>query len=164
LIKTGMDNGVSPVTLSGVLLTPDGDMAGEGPIPVATFAASKGRVSLNRPADGQATAVFTEQKQAGQTRIYAQNFTTALLANKTFGSVSGIKVYPNPTNGFFTVNSSTQLESVNVYNLSGQLIVCEKVGTTEANINTESWSNGIYLIDIQTEEGKKTTIKLVKTN
>jgi len=164
LIKTGMDNGVSPVTLSGVLLDENGNATGETPIPVATFAASKGRVTLNKPVNGQTVAVFTEQKQPGETKIYAQHFATAVLANETFDSVAGIRVYPNPASGIFTVDGSAGIESVAIFNATGQLIHEDKAAVAGIRIDSGNWSNGIYMINITTKDGSRNSVKLVKAN
>ncbi|MCB0649671.1 MAG: T9SS type A sorting domain-containing protein [Saprospiraceae bacterium] len=73
LLKKGYDNSVTPTTLDGVLLDENGDFAWEEVSrPMATYQAAKSRIQFNRPANGQAVAVFIEDKSGGA-RIYAQN-------------------------------------------------------------------------------------------
>lgn len=79
LIKDGFDSGVTPVTLNAVFLDTDGNFILPNHfMPVATYPASKGSVTLNKPYDNHAVVTFTEQKTADEDRIYAQKFTTVL--------------------------------------------------------------------------------------
>ena len=73
LLKKGYDNSVTPTTLDGVLLDENGDFVWEEATrPMATYQAAKSRIQFNRPVNGQAVAVFIEDKSGGA-RIYAQN-------------------------------------------------------------------------------------------
>lgn len=84
LIKSGIDTGVSPIPLSAVFLDGNGDFILENDVmPVATFAANKGRITLNKPVNNQAVVTFNEEKVTGERKIYAQNFTTAIICNVT---------------------------------------------------------------------------------
>ena len=74
LLKTGMDNGVSPTTLDVLLLDNNGDFVWPEEVkPMATYEANKKRVQMTKPANGQAVAVFIEDKSSGL-KIYAQNY------------------------------------------------------------------------------------------
>jgi len=78
LLKIGFDNGATPVTLNTVLLDDNGDFVWpEEYKPVATFNASKGRIGMTQPINGQSVIVFVEDKGTGE-KIYAQNFINAL--------------------------------------------------------------------------------------
>ena len=78
LLKIGFDNGATPVTLNTVLLDENGDFVWpEEYQPVATFNASKGRIGMTQPVNGQSVTVFVEDKGDGE-KIYAQNFIDAL--------------------------------------------------------------------------------------
>ena len=82
--KSGFDNGASPVTLNATFLNENGDFILENQVlPVATFAASKGSGTFNKPVNNQAVVVFVEEKNNDEPRIYAQNFSTAVVCDLT---------------------------------------------------------------------------------
>ena len=73
-------------------------------------------------------------------------------------------VYPNPsTNGFLLEMKDDELKNVQakVYNMTGQLIVEQKITQTLTKFYCESWANGVYLINV-TANGKLKTFKIVK--
>ncbi len=74
LLKTGVDNGVTPTTLAVLLLDENGDFVWPDETkPMATYPANKKRTQLTKPAGGQSVAVFIEDKSDGL-KIYAQNY------------------------------------------------------------------------------------------
>ena len=74
LLKTGMDNGVTPTTLDVLMLDSNGDFVWPEEVkPMATYGANKKRVQMTKPANGQSVAVFIEDKSSGL-KIYAQNY------------------------------------------------------------------------------------------
>ncbi len=74
VLKKGMDNGSSPVTLDMVYLDGNGDFLWpEQSKPMATYPANKNRISTPKPVAGQSVVVFGENKGSG-VKIYAQNF------------------------------------------------------------------------------------------
>ncbi|MCD4679182.1 MAG: PKD domain-containing protein [Bacteroidales bacterium] len=80
MLKTGFDNGVTPTTLRSLMLNANGDFAWtEETRPLATYPANKQRTHLTQPVNGQAVAVFIEDKSSGS-KIYAQNFTDDVIA------------------------------------------------------------------------------------
>ena len=68
------------------------------------------------------------------------------------------KLYPNPTNGNFTVEGAN-VAKVEVYNLVGQMIYAEQ--GQMININANDWNKGIYLVNITMQNGAVETKKLV---
>lgn len=165
LLKSGFDSGVSPTTLSGVLLDNSGTQVWTVPAQVATFAANKARVTLNKPTGGKAVVVFVEEKIAGEKKIYAQNFTSALLGVDNFETnTANAKIYPNPTNGIFNISSKVNISAVMVYDLRGQLIFENNpVNTLQLTVDATNWSGGVYLISVKTQNGAQQTMKFMKT-
>ena len=68
------------------------------------------------------------------------------------------KLYPNPTNGSFTVEG-VNVAKVEVYNLVGQMIYAEQ--GQMITINADNWNKGIYLVNITSQNGAVETKKLV---
>lgn len=61
-------------------------------------------------------------------------------------------LYPNPAKDQFNIqlNDGIEFERVRVYNHIGQLIIESK----ESNINTNNWSQGIYFVEVTTQQGR----------
>jgi agmatine/peptidylarginine deiminase len=72
------------------------------------------------------------------------------------------KLYPNPTEGFFTVEG-INVAKLEVYNLVGQKVfeTENRERKTENYINASNWNKGIYLVNIINQNGAVETKKLV---
>ncbi len=64
------------------------------------------------------------------------------------------KIYPNPTNTTFTVQAKdlAQLESIQVYNALGQLVLTQKA-EIENTIDVSDISKGLYMVEVRTDKG-----------
>lgn len=63
------------------------------------------------------------------------------------------QVYPNPSNGNFTVNASTFVNNIRIYNELGMLVKeIEKVNATQFEVNT-SFEKGVYFVYATSEVG-----------
>jgi hypothetical protein len=78
LISSGFNSGASPIPLSAVFLDGNGNLLPNGLVQVATFAAAKGNVTLNKPVNNYAVLTFTEEKVVEEPKFYAQRFSTLL--------------------------------------------------------------------------------------
>lgn len=83
---------------------------------------------------------------------------TTLATDEWQNNVSEVLVYPNPTDGYLFIQSKTEIENVVIYDVAGRMISEQKSG----QINIASLPKGIYLIQIATKDGKKTSRKVVK--
>jgi hypothetical protein len=75
-----------------------------------------------------------------------------------------ITVYPNPTNTNFNLDFVTELKPktfVKVFTLMGQLVYENEITEKNTQINCETWTNGIYLINVNNADASK-TFKLIK--
>lgn len=67
-----------------------------------------------------------------------------------------VQVYPNPTNGTFSIkNEKLKLKNVEVYNLFGELIFQKAINAKQETL-TLSEANGIYFLKITSDEGAVT--------
>lgn len=64
-----------------------------------------------------------------------------------------VSVYPNPANNVVNVNANSNIDNVEIYSISGQKVGDFTANGTTTSINTESLSNGMYLMKINTENG-----------
>jgi len=77
---------------------------------------------------------------------------------------SSIKVYPNPASNYVSVSfpNNTPLAKIEVSNASGQIVLSRKINITanEYRLNTESFSDGFYLLSI-INGNKRDTFKIL---
>jgi hypothetical protein len=74
----------------------------------------------------------------------------SIIANNTKYSLQ-----PNPANNFFIIRSdmSSSQYTVSLTDPLGKEIYCLKSQDTEVKIPTQNYSNGIYLVTIESKEG-----------
>jgi hypothetical protein len=79
--------------------------------------------------------------------------------------LNNVKVYPNPVNSTLTVkiddNNSAKYE-LNIVNLAGQTIFSNTYSDPLITINTESFTTGMYLLNIKSDNGRIYNSKLLK--
>ncbi|MGM0573416.1 MAG: choice-of-anchor J domain-containing protein [Bacteroidota bacterium] len=79
---------------------------------------------------------------------------TTLTANfESTVSVQGItensiSIYPNPASTYFHITGDEKIETVALYDLSGQLVYEEQINQTTGRIHTSDLQEGIYLVRI----------------
>jgi len=77
--------------------------------------------------------------------------------NQLAGGGALISVYPNPSNGFFAIQSEKELGLVSIYNSLGEIIFNEKINSLQHQIDLSKQAPGIYFMQTQ---GKH--IRLIK--
>lgn len=85
------------------------------------------------------------------------------LGNSEF-VLNGFSLYPNPTKDTFFIKSTTDVLASNVelYDITGKLLLTKKLeALPENSISVSDLAKGIYLVSIETTNGKKFTSKLV---
>lgn len=153
LITEGGIGGVNPMFLSGLMLDSNGDIVSpDTPTTIATYSANKRYIHLTQAVNGQAVAVWMEDKEgSGLKNIYAQNFTNVLTALTEIKSEHELKVFPNPAVNFASiefyspVNTDVQLT---IYNSEGKTVVSsnEKITTGKnfIDVDVQQLPSGIY--------------------
>ncbi|MFB9056761.1 T9SS type A sorting domain-containing protein [Mariniflexile ostreae] len=84
-------------------------------------------------------------------------FSSGVLSTSKF-EVGKISVYPNPANAEISIKSNNKLDSVVIYNLTGQKVL--ESNTTE-NVNISTLKAGMYFINA-TSNGVSTSSKFIK--
>lgn len=123
----------------------------------------------NKTTDVRANTKYTFEMGAGVNQWGKNRFeiilngkaTTGVNENTTNVTAAQLSVYPNPATDVLNISLSngTSIETVNIYNVSGKLVNTAKVIANQINIS--DLSNGVYFIEVLTENGKLTT-KFVK--
>ena len=73
------------------------------------------------------------------------------------------RIYPNPSNGLFTLDLKGRIRKIQVFNYNGKLVLeQDKSNSTElVDINLSNENTGVYLLKATTAEGKVVTFKLI---
>lgn len=62
-------------------------------------------------------------------------------------------VYPNPAKDVINVTAASNINSIEVYSITGQLLISENGNDMQSQINVSELANGIYMMKISTEDG-----------
>jgi len=89
----------------------------------------------------------------------SQNVSTCAGINGSAFENEVVKVYPNPNNGYFTIDMNGNAE-VKIYNALGQKVYYHEHENISI-VNIQNLQNGIYFMTL-THEGKQVTYKLIK--
>jgi hypothetical protein len=97
-----------------------------------------------------------ENKSGWGNNLYLDNFnlrTNALSVDELLGADALITVYPNPSNEsvVLALKKVSGNELVNVTDLSGRIVFQKQLNyENRVEISTLNWSNGVYLVEVQT--------------
>jgi hypothetical protein len=137
--------GVRTLTLERSLTNADSNdfqlpYATTGSINLAWARSSSASTSLSNhggPNRGFATGVFS------------------VLGNEKF-SLASASIYPNPTNGTFTVKSNSSLLKVNIYTQTGAFVKTIEVNSDSklVEVNVDCLSSGVYLLELLNDKEK----------
>jgi predicted extracellular nuclease len=79
------------------------------------------------------------------------------------GNVQSFSVYPNPSNGQFTISSTENINRVEVYNTLGELVFADFTsGASSKNIDLTDMPGGIYMVQVQLSNGELMTTRITK--
>jgi hypothetical protein len=85
---------------------------------------------------------------------------TDLLATNSFAS-SNFKVYPNPTSNNWTFTTKSQINSIQIVDMLGKVVVTKNATSNEVTVDASNLNSGIYFARIATASTIE-TVKLVK--
>lgn len=74
-------------------------------------------------------------------------------------SKNSFKMYPNPTDKMFSIESNETIKEVNIFNLQGSKVMSFERGLEYYNL--EDLTSGVYFVNIETDKGNVTK-KLIK--
>lgn len=73
-----------------------------------------------------------------------------------------INLYPNPTKSGVTINSSENLKSVQVYNITGALLInVSDINSKTITIDLQQFAKGLYFVKTETKDNKVVTKKVI---
>lgn len=62
-------------------------------------------------------------------------------------------IFPNPAHNVLHIQTTAPISRIEVFNLAGQCLAVHETNESDLQLNTISWTPGIYLIKIQTSQG-----------
>ncbi len=79
-------------------------------------------------------------------------------------TAKSVNIYPNPSTGVYYITAGSDLTgvSVQVYNALGQVVVSKNLEGMNAEINLNTYANGIYLIKFMANKQVVNTARLIK--
>jgi len=72
---------------------------------------------------------------------------------------NSVSVSPNPTSGVVTVNSASEVQAITVFDTTGKQVLSESNTIT---VNLSNQAKGVYLVQVQTENGSATKKVIVE--
>ena len=70
-------------------------------------------------------------------------------------SLNAAMIYPNPSNGIFTVKAKSALKTINIYTQTGAFVKSIQANESEnTEVNMEGLATGIYLLELQNDTDK----------
>lgn len=97
----------------------------------------------------------------GCTKCFTQKINVVGIDGKTVNN--DIRLFPNPNNGEFTIESHSDMVTIQVYNAMGQLIEEYSPEGNKAKIDISNYSNAVYFVKVF-DGNNWTSIKVTKQN
>ncbi|VXB38615.1 Por secretion system C-terminal sorting domain-containing protein [Flavobacterium sp. 9AF] len=91
-------------------------------------------------------------------------FSNNALNSESFDLLNSISLYPNPTNSILNISIPVELNypaNYEIYNNLGQVIKSSNINSSDLQINTSEFTNGIYFIKMNFENNSK-TLRFIK--
>jgi len=93
--------------------------------------------------------------QSGALGIYSFQLFDETSVNVEAFLNADIKVFPNPSNGFFTVSADEKITSIRLLDMNGKVVMTNK---DSKNINLSKMESGTYIVLVN----EKKAIKIIK--
>jgi hypothetical protein len=78
----------------------------------------------------------------------------------------GVKLFPNPSNGSINIslNSDVKLKNIKIYSIAGKLVMEITAFNNQLQIDVNDLSKGIYLLEVETQDGRRKVKRVVIGN
>lgn len=102
-------------------------------------------------------------EEYSEEKVTSEGSVTNKVVEKINETDEILSIFPNPSNSYFTIESSIIPVEIIVYNIQGiQVINIKNIESSTTNIDLSLQSPGIYFLKIEMENGKFVTRKLIK--
>jgi hypothetical protein len=104
-------------------------------------------------------AVFADGQGYIPVSLYLQGENT-VLSVPVFTPLD-FECYPNPTKDFIAVNANSTIQTIQLCDAQGRVLVTQNGSTAQATISMANYANGVYFLKVVSEKGERTK-KIVK--
>src|SRR5690606_38336658 len=95
----------------------------------------------------------------------AGNFQLQITCKPLLGinenNLDSLKLYPNPVTDMLQISSKTDINSVEIYNINGQLLMQQELNAPNGQMNLSNLSTGIYFAKVSANSATE-TFKIIK--
>ncbi len=88
-------------------------------------------------------------------------FTTQATNGLSENAFTAFSAYPNPVNNILTLDNAVTIEKIQVYNVTGQLILEQNIKSNKADINLEKFTAGAYFLSVYSGDSRR-NVKFIK--
>ena len=116
------------------------------------------------PVQADGDGPYLELKNLDSDNSLAENWTIGndLTEVPEWAATQPVALYPNPTNGMVHLEVREAIVHCQVMDLTGNVVLCIKPLQPDIDIDLSSLSSGLYLLKIQTVDGRTLFGKVVK--
>ena len=108
------------------------------------------------------TVTGTDSHGCSNKASFTQNINLCTSISKYTSGLGDLKIYPNPTNGEFTIHlNNSNSKTIEVTDLTGRIILSSTSIDDKINVNINALSNGIYYVKIKSNNTFE-VVKVVK--
>ena len=132
-----------------------------------TFSIPASGVTLNTPLrlrvigdDNDMSSIPCGQLVDGQVEDYEVTITANALSIASF-DVDAFKIFPNPSNGIYTITADANT-TVEIFDIVGKSILVQKNTMGQTTLNLSQYTAGMYMAKITNQNNETKTVKLIK--
>lgn len=74
---------------------------------------------------------------------------------------NSLRYYPNPTNDMVYIQNDIQIDSIELYGLTGQLIMNKQVNNVESSVDLSALASGVYFMNVKVKDASK-VVRVIK--
>lgn len=83
------------------------------------------------------------------------NTTFQTLSTGNWAKNESVKVYPNPSAGLVKIEASSVINSIELYDIQGRLLMAQNEGHATSSLDVSGRAKGVYILKVNTEKGLK---------
>ena len=111
--------------------------------------------------DGSLTVKFYSDQGVIDSGFVA-TITCSPRLNTNSNNYIDFSYYPNPSNGKVTINSKTAINQIQVYNVTGQLLLDKNLNETTTNVDISAFAQGTYFFKLKFDGDKEANFKVLR--
>ncbi|WP_131387657.1 T9SS type A sorting domain-containing protein [Flavobacterium suncheonense] len=112
-------------------------------------------------ADGVYYFGFQAYSAADQFYLFVDNIVVDVNLGTSAFDASSFKAFPNPVTNVLNLSYSSEISSVEVFNMLGQKVLVKELNVAQGQIDMSNLNAGNYLVKV-TADGQTKTIKVIK--